>query len=213
MDLPGDLIDDLQLHDQLSFLNEGANLRSKNGIYFYSDIIGDLCCHPERCCRRWKDLCLLPSSSPDTPSSAAGIPVFSRQNSARFSPVSPSSWSAASPFSCSSIVPCDDGSPEDYSPMVLPGDLIDDLQLHDQLSFLNEGANLRSKNGIFFYSDIIGDLCCHPSAAADEDMSQESRMNFPDTPKELLKTIQNTGINLPYDGRGHNECSDGRRDR
>ncbi|KAK8936051.1 Zinc finger CCCH domain-containing protein 53 [Platanthera zijinensis] len=125
-----------------------------------------------------KDLCLLPYSSPATPSSAAAVPVFSRQNSARFLPVSPSSWSAAPPFSRTSAVPGDDGSPEDYPPMVSPGDLIDDLQLHDQLSFLNEGANLRTKTGDFFYSDIIGDLCCPPSSAAGDGMLLSNSMGW-----------------------------------
>ncbi|KAL0922593.1 hypothetical protein M5K25_006589 [Dendrobium thyrsiflorum] len=86
-----------------------------------------------------KDLGLLPSSSPATPSGGGAVAgVFSRQNSARFLPVSP------------------------------PEELIDELQLQDQLSFLVEGGNaqMRARSGEVLYPDIPGD-CRSPGASVE----------------------------------------------
>lgn len=96
-----------------------------------------------------KDLGLLSSSSPATPSGGGATPgVFSRQNSARFLPVSP------------------------------PEDLIDELQLQDQLSFLNEGGNtqMRTKNGELFYPEIAGD--CRSPPAGGEGMLISNSMGW-----------------------------------
>ncbi|XP_020588726.1 zinc finger CCCH domain-containing protein 53-like isoform X2 [Phalaenopsis equestris] len=87
-----------------------------------------------------RDLGLLPSSSPATPSgggTAAG--VFSRQNSARFFSISP------------------------------PEELVDELQLQDQFSFLSEGGNnpqVTAKCGGLFLPDMVGD-CPSPGAGGE----------------------------------------------
>ncbi|KAG0488761.1 hypothetical protein HPP92_007572 [Vanilla planifolia] len=122
-----------------------------------------------------KELGLLPSSSPATPSggsSAAG--VFSRQNSARFHTSSPFSWSlACSPRSFSGNGTVVDELPpaEELSlphsveatastaPFYSGGDIINELQLQDQLSFLSDGGagQIRAKTGDVFLPEIAGE--------------------------------------------------------
>lgn len=120
----------------------------------------------------------LASSTPSTPSSPSPFsnPLsLSRQNScsstssrmnlpsplsiANHSSTAPSSWTNSSNFS--DFQTTDDSSPSTMNSAAPPFygggevDLIDELQLQDQLSFLNEGSPpLGPKSSDFFYQDL-----------------------------------------------------------
>ncbi|XP_010922864.1 zinc finger CCCH domain-containing protein 53 isoform X2 [Elaeis guineensis] len=150
------------------------------------------------------ELGLVPVSSPASPSATAGggptSPfLLGRQNSSRLlgglTVSSPTSWAPPPVFSRSSSVSNVNGvgddiqSPDELvspsnqavaSPFYGAGDLINELQLPDQLSFLNDtasavpvtapspahGLHISPKGGDFFYPDVAGE-CRSPSGGGD----------------------------------------------
>ena len=106
-----------------------------------------------------KDLGLLPSSTPSTPSPSPFL--LSRQNSSSRLP-SPSSWALPHPFSrrngaVDELQSSDDPvSPNSSSPSPFLGsDLVDEFHLQDQFSFLNDPLQIGAQkvHGEVFYPE------------------------------------------------------------